>query len=208
MGSCGPDVTTPVLATLSDIRATFRTWSTSQKVQACAALYGPRFRGAWGIDKVTQLGHMGRSGEINFLFEWPATPGGPSPCNTTVAYKGACYQSRDVNYLMWGTINRLCWNSVGLRMSAVWSLGWAQSAAIAWKWGHHDPLRYWLAPVAFTRAGWQERNPSLYRSERSWCEEKSCAVLSNNRAVERKFDWQWYPHSQLWHPLPWPLGRN
>ena len=206
LAQCGPDVTRPVLATIGNIRTTFGSWSYGQKFNACTALYGIYGRGAWGMDKITQLGFPSTiTGNGLWLFNPPAVQGGPPQCDKTVAYKNTCYLSSDVNYLMWGAINKMCWRSVGFRISTVWSLTWAQYAAIAWKGGHHDPWRRWVGAVAFTRAGWQEGNLDLTSGERWFVKQSSCSISPSNRAAEPSFRWQWWPNSVIWPLKPWPL---
>jgi hypothetical protein len=196
---CGPNVTKPVTTTINNIKTTFKSWSFGDKLNACTALYGPYARGAWGINKITQLGFG------IWLLDPPAVAGSPPPCSTTVVYKDTCYQASDVNYLMWGAINKLCWRSVAHRISAVWSLTWAQAAAMAWKGSHHDPWRRWVGAVSFTRAGWQEGNLDLNVAERWLVQQKSCSINRNNMASEPSFSWQWWPNSTIWPIVPWPL---
>ncbi len=204
---CGPDVTAPLLATINNIKGTFRSWSFRKKLTACSALYSPWARGAWGVDKIAQLGFpTTTTGRGIWLFNPPAVQGSPPPCDKTVAYKGNCYFAGDVDYLMWGAINGLCWRSVAHRVSVVWSLGWAEAAAMAWKGGHHDPWRRWVGAVAFTKAGWRDRSLNPGFMERWLIRQGSCPIRPGNRAVEPMFRWQWWPYSTPWGtPRPWPL---
>ena len=107
---CGPDVTAPVTGTISNIKTTFRSWTWGPKFSACTALYGPKAQGAWGMGQIALCGYR------KWQFRRPAMQGGPEPCTWTVSYKGTCYQASDVNYLMWGAINKACWRSPEIRI--------------------------------------------------------------------------------------------
>ena len=181
-GSCGPDVTRPVDTTIRSIKATYQhIWGGFEKYRACMTLYSPYFRGAWGIDKITQLGFSVK----DFPFDPPARQGQPPPWDTTVAYQGKCYQSRDVNYIMWGTINRLCSDSFGGKYQPVWSLPWALAAVTAWKAGNHPC--YLTGALLFTTAGWMSDTRCVGAGQ-----EKKCVVNPQNTAIQPRINKRTY----------------
>jgi RHS repeat-associated protein len=108
---CGPDVTTIATRTLRQIETTYGGWTKWQRFNACIALnnipiFAGWYAGGWMMRELGSLGCQDNA--FNPKFWAPAKQGTP-PCQRTVKYRGRCFFSGDVHYLMWGRINSLCY---------------------------------------------------------------------------------------------------
>jgi RHS repeat-associated protein len=98
--NCGPDITSAVEATLQDIRDQFGRLDWLQKDGGCGALYFPPWR---AVDAWDMLNVQG--------FSWQPTPIERQHCSSCleeVTYKGGCYSLSQINYIMFGLVNKLC----------------------------------------------------------------------------------------------------
>jgi len=196
---CGADVTDAVLYTLDVIE---QTWSDApgwQKFSACSALYNlttrpgsdlPIAAGAWAI---IPLANTGSCPDDQPLCIWGFRGygyalGGDSSgilggCSGTVGFSGACYQARDVHYLMWGRVNRLCNRIRPLEFNLTTAL----YAVRVWKTVfHEDEHEYVAGAVAFTEAGYVGMQVNNF-IQSEW----QCEMDSNNRVPKVPLPWIW-----------------
>ncbi|MEQ9811173.1 MAG: hypothetical protein RLO50_00210 [Azospirillaceae bacterium] len=116
---CGPDVTANVEAVLDQMTRDFRSWSASERLRRCTALYAPTsYEIAWDIlqmsPRVTPLNDDPTTPEDEST--WPAwferiSPNCAIPrfpCGPTVTFHGMCVHAQILNYMQWGLMNRLC----------------------------------------------------------------------------------------------------
>jgi RHS repeat-associated protein len=200
-GNCGPDVTATTLRTIQEIESTFRfTWSVKQRWNACTALYGRYANGAWTIMELFEISYHGTKLSAYPRLGASALPGTVPDCGTTVVYNGKCHHAGDVNYLMWGKINTLCWRQFGFTDPdewGPWTLNWAVTGATAWKlwkhWDDGDPLTGNLAgAIGFTVAGYVRPLGGPQPNEF-----KQCQIRRGNRCTSTRFAWHWWPeHAQ------------
>jgi RHS repeat-associated protein len=193
---CGPNVTKAVQATLREIETVFEKWTFTQKVNACRSLYFPlsTASGAWVMWILADLGF----GTWKFPTP-PARQGSGAPgCNLTVRYGGRCYFAGDVHYLMWGKVNRLCYDSLNGKVFFVspvaglvlWSLDLALYAVDYWKESHHDPTVYKRGALAFTETGYDGTPPPSGPP----IEKTQCDATNSSPPGLNVFPWRWYPN--------------
>jgi len=120
-GTCGPDITTRLDATLPNIRSTYDGWNICQKGLACTHIFniwGPSggAKAAWDILPFTGMGALVPSLGANDADTLPGGTGltpGTGDCKHSLMYKGKCYKAGLLNFIMWGTINKKCSNTFG-----------------------------------------------------------------------------------------------
>jgi RHS repeat-associated protein len=106
---CGPDVTEYVGNVLSDVTTWYGGLSDARKKESCQRLITPSLAGTGGSENAWDIVRLARLGFVSPVYMFaPARQGSSPSCKTTVKYAGACYESRDVNYLMWGKMMSLC----------------------------------------------------------------------------------------------------
>jgi hypothetical protein len=103
---CGPDVTSEIASALGNVRGTFLGWSTSQREDACDALDSyPEGEYAWDIVEL----HNNK-----WIYEdyrpLCATAGATPPCGSTVQVADQCYTAGAPNYVVFGTMCKLCFD--------------------------------------------------------------------------------------------------
>ena len=130
-GTCGPDVTTRLDATLLATRTTYDGWGIGQKCLACSHIFnllGP-YGGAklaWDVLPFLGMGALVPSFGAHDADTLPGGAGltaGTGDCRHTLMYKGKCYKAGLLNYIMWGTINKKCSDSFG------W-IGWTPPSGV------------------------------------------------------------------------------
>ena len=103
--TCGPDVTKFVTDALNRVKDEFREAHICTKFSACyRGLRTHEAANGWDIKVLNEVGHGNTQRFVS--------PGGGLG-KLTVAYKGRCYPAHAVNYLLWGTANRLCYDRFG-----------------------------------------------------------------------------------------------
>jgi outer membrane protein OmpA-like peptidoglycan-associated protein len=102
---CGPDVTAQVEQAVYKTRAMFGRWTPDQRTESCEALRGVTTGGyAWDI---VQLHNQGWILSYRPLC---ATQGATPVCGTTVQVGSECYYAGSANYVIFGTMCRLCYD--------------------------------------------------------------------------------------------------
>ena len=108
--TCGPEVSYQVKSVLLNVQMTFtRMWSQNTKLRACTGL----------VDYLNTASM--KAWEIEPLYTW-------GTADLKVAFNKKCYYAGAVNYALWGTACRLCYD-----------------AAILYEW--HDDTGAFLAPM-------------------------------------------------------------
>ena len=116
-GTCGPNVTLPLISILQQVRSDFKGWDFLKRKWKCAILDEVPFAlDSWdiiGLDPATR--------------EYTTTLYCPSgDCFETVQVAGQCHYSAAVNYVLFGLATSLCgdpWWSVSMRIQAWKRLG-------------------------------------------------------------------------------------
>jgi hypothetical protein len=102
---CGPDVTQPIRDAVAYTRSLFAGWSPDEKEEACDALDSLRTgEYAWDIVEL----HNNRW--ILGYRPTCATVGASPPCGSSVQVGDQCYYAGSANYVIFGTMCRLCFN--------------------------------------------------------------------------------------------------
>lgn len=101
-GCCGPDITSPLYATVRNVESKFASWSEGEKASKCAGMkLAHVVLVGWDILPLFNLGDSG-----SYTFDGGAR--GTSPCERTVVFNGKCVQANAANYILFGTAFRLC----------------------------------------------------------------------------------------------------
>ena len=99
----GPDVKVAVNWVLGDIDRVWSTkWNSGDKCSACVMMYSPT--DGWDIRKLRDKALGGYSPDNKYDLT----------AAEIVSFQGKLYWSGAVNYAMWGRINRLCYDYLGL----------------------------------------------------------------------------------------------
>ena len=102
---CGPDVTQQVSDAITLTRTSFAGWSSDQKDEACEELRSVQHGGiAWDIVELHNNGWI-----LNYR-PMCATQGATPPCGSTVEVDDQCYYAGSANYVIFGTMCRLCYD--------------------------------------------------------------------------------------------------
>jgi hypothetical protein len=103
-------VTAYVGNVLKDVDAKFGALKPEQQKKACQRLIDPTVKGGMpGFENAWDIVPLGQLGFVPPVWHFKSgTQGSGGACATTVGYNGQCYQSRDVNYLLWGKMMGLC----------------------------------------------------------------------------------------------------
>ena len=102
---CGPDVTQQIQDAIALTRRSFAGWSSDQKDEACEELRGVT-HGAVAWDIVD----LHNNGWILGYRPMCATQGATPPCGSTVEVADQCYYAGSANYVIFGTMCRLCYD--------------------------------------------------------------------------------------------------
>jgi|GEM_PF-683626 len=197
-GNCGPDVTAALDRTLTNITMVWNGWDDKQRRESCDALYkvsDGTASHAWFIEEIATLG---------FTNSFPISGAPPGTkgccgknvcCDQTVTYKGHCYFAGDLNYLMFGVINKLC--DIPLNI--------AEDAIAMWK-QYNAVKRNCAAELDFIHSA-NIANGSGYNWEFTRLPEVSkdadCKARVD-RGSDRMFKWHWEPH----HKQPIDFGNG
>jgi hypothetical protein len=161
-GNCGPDVTSAMFNPLQELRTKLVEYFNSDpknKDNICG-FNGIYNSGGWDFLAM----HLGKTFRTS---EWgPDYQGYPSGgCSESIKLAGKCYNKWEVNYYLWGFLNRICGNSeyVAIQFADKWSrfkdLSLSEGTLTQCK-------------VAFTRAGFQ--GSTGIPSVPSYCEYSKC----------------------------------
>ncbi len=102
---CGPDVTREVEAAVASVRSLFARWTIAQKNEACEALRSvPEGYYAWDIVELHNRDWIREE-----YRPYCATEGATPPCGHTVQVGSECYYAGSANYVIFGTMCRLCY---------------------------------------------------------------------------------------------------
>ncbi|MHC4867679.1 MAG: RHS repeat domain-containing protein, partial [Planctomycetota bacterium] len=107
-GNCGVDVSFALVMMQTILDGYYSIWSADERDQHCTNMVSGN---GWEIE------------ELHNPFMAPQ-PRGCGDCPATVAIRGNCYSIHEVNYYLWGAINKLCGNS------------WAYTKSLAWTWAN------------------------------------------------------------------------
>jgi outer membrane protein OmpA-like peptidoglycan-associated protein len=102
---CGPDVTQQVHDAIKLTRSTFAGWSDDEKDESCEHLTSVRY-GAIAWDIVD----LHNNAWILDYRPLCATEKGTPPCGSTVEVDDECYYAGSANYVIFGTMCRLCYD--------------------------------------------------------------------------------------------------
>lgn len=102
---CGPDVTRQVEDAVASARSLFAGWTPDQKNEACEDLRGVTTGSyAWDIVELHNNAWI-----LNYR-PLCATHGATPPCGSTVQVSRECYYAGSPNYVIFGTMCRLCYD--------------------------------------------------------------------------------------------------
>jgi len=121
---CGPDITDNVFNVLDKIHMDWKSWSATKKGNKCRALFKPWTAGsAWDI-KALAPGHGAKPqnefsskkayeryikwGKFWFEEDAAACSKPRNQCTKTATFLGTCIDPQVINYVQWGTMNKLC----------------------------------------------------------------------------------------------------
>jgi hypothetical protein len=188
MDACGPDVSAPLRSALSNIESTFTsTWTLWQRCLACRNIVTfPQALAAWDINPLMRLGYSGITG---LTWDRIGIGGirGSGDLDRTVALDGKCYHASNVNYAMWGTINKLCYGYFG---GSAWSLSSAKANVAFYR-----TVFWWGSGIdeahAFTDYGYNGTDPSAQAIT-------GCYVDPGNKSDQPSFGSRW---DNSFHPL-------
>ena len=102
---CGPDVTKQVEDAVAKARSLFAAWTAEQKDESCEDLRGIT-TGSYAWDIV----ELHNNGWILSYRPLCATQGATPPCGSTVQVGRECYYAGSPNYVIFGTMCRLCYD--------------------------------------------------------------------------------------------------
>src|SRR5262249_52961686 len=101
---CGPDVTAQVADAVTLTRNAFSGWSGDQRTEACEDLRSVRHGGyAWDIVQLHNNAWI-----LDYRSDLCATAGASPPCGSTVQVADQCHYAGSANYVIFGTMCRLC----------------------------------------------------------------------------------------------------
>jgi outer membrane protein OmpA-like peptidoglycan-associated protein len=102
---CGPDVTAQVAQAVAHTRAMFAGWTPEQRTESCEALRGVTTGGyAWDIVRLHNQDWI-----LNYR-PLCASKGATPVCGDTVQVGAECYYAGSANYVIFGTMCRLCYD--------------------------------------------------------------------------------------------------
>ena len=166
-GICGPDVTDALYDLVRKVRKDYFGWLPFQRKEKCRAMFSARSHGtAWDIAELH---------DPSLFLNLPGSskcPSGDSSCSDTVTIGGQCFKSHSVNYILWGTMARLCGTETK-----------GTIAARAWKTRKYKETKNpWDHPgIDSEWHGWMEIGMNFGRSEvLSSYEQISSAVHSKS----------------------------
>ena len=131
-----------------------------------------------------------RPGKFGWFFKPPAREG-EEECAGTVGYAGKCYQGRDVHYIMWGYLHKLCYkvNPIDFNLPI------AKLGVAVWKsFLNYDDPNFIPSAQAFTGVGYSRGDPGAENLQRF--EAKECIDYErfNHVADNENILWHWNPY--------------
>jgi len=174
-GTCGPEVSYQTRSALLNAQMTFTRWPQNAKLHACVAIK----------DLITLKAFT--AWEMEPLYTWGSA-------NIIVAFQKKCYYASALNYSLWGTINRLCFDAAilydwhddtGAFLAPLWSYDQTMFWAKFWK---HSLLKDYSdradQAFAFTTYGYTGRLTHNGIPDWTW----------DGRYRNGPFDWFWDPN--------------
>jgi len=190
---CGPDVTRQVEDAVALARSLFAGWSPDEKTEACEDLRGVTTGSyAWDIVELHNNAWI-----LNYR-PTCATQGATPPCGSTVQVGNECYYAGSPNYVIFGTMCRLCYDhfyAQGRAGANVGYTGWMDFTERSMldlidlyksSSGNIGPSRDWAV------AG-RDRWPSGGSPPRG--DRPGCAPQCSQPYTGPAFRVNWYPHS-------------
>ena len=113
---CGRDVTNLLRSMLRRIQSRWRNLDWKARNQICNGIWAPK---GWDIDEM-----YGSKPLVNKLVDeskgkCPDINDEADPCRRTVTVNGECFDTAQVNYILWGKLNRLCGASLTATLMGV-----------------------------------------------------------------------------------------
>jgi len=197
-GTGGPDVTKSLKRTLLDVQMAFLNWSRSQKIDAARRMRDllgavlTRGNGgaadAWDILPLKDSGFTLTGGYL--IAGGQSYLAGSGVWTRTIAFGGRCYYAGAANYALWGLMNRLVYDWLGLGMNfaglarSEYSLQTALHTVTAWKHFEYKDFGVEGAEAEeFTTYGFNGTMPA-----------SSLPCKPSGQVVTAKmFDWCWEP---------------
>jgi RHS repeat-associated protein len=176
--TCGPEISYQVKSVLLNAQMTFtRTWPENAKLHACTALVdfmNPASMKAW---------------EIEPLYTWGTV-------DLKVVFNKKCYYASAVNYALWGTACRLCYDAAILYnwhddTGAFLAPMWTHKRALFWaRFWKHTLLKDYSdradEAFSFTTYGYNGRLDHGGIAGLTW----------DGRYQRTPFDWSWSPNNE------------
>lgn len=190
---CGPDVTRQTEDAVASARSLFAGWTPDQKNEACEDLRGVT-TGSYAWDIV----ELHNNAWILDYRPLCATRGATPPCGSTVQVGRECYYAGSPNYVIFGTMCRLCYDhfyTQGRAGANVGYTGWMDFTERSMldlidlykpSSGNVGPSKAWAVAG---RDGWPSRGspPSGDRP--------GCAPQCSQPYTGPAFRVNWYPHA-------------
>jgi hypothetical protein len=169
-GTCGPDVTIPVLRTIDDAQRTFLYASPAQKYNAAYNVYNHPYDmlDGWDIDPLFALGHNAASAADFGNRSSLGTGGGKLTVQFGIPPK--VYYAGSVNYILWGAMFSMFHEYYRNPLSGAPDSSFSENVAVASVWeakfnnwlvGQGNPLDQLATEArAFVKCGYSGANPS------------------------------------------------
>ena len=182
---CGPDVTLPLVNTLTRIRSVFDNWGDIQKGLKCLPVVGYLWGNAWEIEQL-------HSSPFNY-YHIDSVYCANNSCTDTVTVDDKCFHSWAVNYVIFGLMSRLCargflpayWADLLAARGIVWFYNTAMSIfdPNQYHYGDNSEKEPWVEAGFYY---WPAYPTPAAPSSTGSCEE--CPLPS---VPERIFNWHW-----------------
>jgi len=132
---CGPDITQALVNLLGEVERDYQSWGWFERILRCT---GKLSGNGWDITELTGGGcfvpgcSTGRCANTAWVQHetWP---------------KGACYNMWNINYVLWGKMNKLCWMNDKVN---------AYAGHLAHKVLMHKIVRKYKQPIPWESFGW------------------------------------------------------
>ncbi|MBE3096939.1 MAG: hypothetical protein IMZ44_07385 [Planctomycetes bacterium] len=108
---CGPEVTELLDKMLQDIDTRWAGMDDADKQRTCTRLWDRKGTPTqWDIQEFSSMPRGGALPTVNMpgFCEGPCPSQDDTECRTTVTVHGKCYDTGQVNYILWGKLNGLC----------------------------------------------------------------------------------------------------
>lgn len=149
---CGPDVTKQVQDVIAEVRSNFSVWTAKQKDDACDALisYTSALE-AWDIHELHNSEWI-----LSYRSDC-ATKGAVPPCAASVQVGSGCHYAGSVNYVIWGTVFRLCsdyFTSIGSKTASKFTYSEMYRLFDKYKIDSSGKAKNYYPAREWTEAGW------------------------------------------------------